>query len=79
MSLTLDRIDQLWGPPTLLFDGYRGSFSGVRRPRREMGHSSPSSAEDKNESSYNSTPPTSLHGAVRDDFTCAFYSTQNEI
>jgi hypothetical protein len=30
--------DQFWGPPTLLFNGYRGSFPGVKRPGRDVDH-----------------------------------------
>jgi hypothetical protein len=32
--------DRLWGPPILLFNRYRGYFSGVMRPEREINHSS---------------------------------------
>jgi len=28
-----------WGPPSLLYSGYRGSFSAEKRPVREVGHS----------------------------------------
>jgi hypothetical protein len=42
--------DQLWGPPSLLYNGYRGSFPGGKaRPRRAADHSPPSSAEVVNE------------------------------
>jgi hypothetical protein len=33
------RPDGLWGPPSLLSNGYRGSFLGVKRPGRETNHS----------------------------------------
>jgi hypothetical protein len=35
------RPHRLWGPPSLLFNGYRCSFPGVRRPGREADHLSP--------------------------------------
>jgi hypothetical protein len=35
------------GPPSLLYDGYRVSFRGVRRPGRAVNHPPPSSAEVK--------------------------------
>jgi hypothetical protein len=41
-----------------------GSFPGVKRPRREADHSSPSSAEVKNAWTYTSTPPIRLHCMV---------------
>jgi hypothetical protein len=37
---------------------------GIKRPEREADHSSPSSAEVKNASSYTSTTPIRLHGVV---------------
>jgi len=38
----------LWGPLSLLFDGYHGSFPGAKRKMRELDHSCKSSAEAKN-------------------------------
>jgi hypothetical protein len=44
--------------------GYRDSYSGLRRPKREGDLSSPSSAEVNNAFSYISTLPISLHGVM---------------
>jgi hypothetical protein len=42
--------DQLWGPPSLLYNGYRGPFPGAKaRPGRDADHSPPSSVEVENE------------------------------
>ena len=40
--------DLLWGTLSLLFKEYLGPFPGVRQVEREVDHSSPSSAEVKN-------------------------------
>jgi hypothetical protein len=61
-----NRSERLWGPPSLLFNWYRGSFLGVTRPERKADHSLPSGAEVRNEGSYKATPPTCLHGVDRD-------------
>lgn len=45
---SLKRPDMLWGPLSLLFDGYRGSFPGAKRTRREVDHSCKPSAQAKN-------------------------------
>jgi hypothetical protein len=60
---------RLWGPSSLVFNGYRGSFPGVKRPQREVDHSSPSSAVVRNEWSYTSAPPICLHGMDMDNST----------
>jgi hypothetical protein len=52
----LNRPDRLWGPHSLLFNGYRSSLPGVKRPGPEVNHSSPSTAEIKNEYAHISTP-----------------------
>ena len=36
-----------WGPPSLLYNGYRVSFPGVKRPEHDVNHPYPSSAEVK--------------------------------
>jgi len=60
------RPDRLWGPPSLLSNGYQELFLslGVKRPGREADHLFPSSAEVKNTWRYTSTPPIRLHGVV---------------
>ena len=54
-----NRPYSLWGPPSLLFCGYRDSFvgggTGLKLP--EIDHSFPSSAKLKNERSCTYTPP----------------------
>jgi hypothetical protein len=39
-------------------------FPGIKRPRREAGHSHPSIAKVKNAWSYTATPHTRLHSVV---------------
>ena len=41
------RPDRPWGPFSLLYNGYRVSFPGVKRPGRGVDHPLPSSAEVK--------------------------------
>ena len=59
------RPDRVWGPSSLAFNGYRGSFQGVKRLGRAVDHSPPSSAEVNNEWSCTSTDPIRLHGVDR--------------
>jgi hypothetical protein len=47
------RPHPLWDPSSILFNGYRDSFPWVKRPGREVNHSSPSR--------YSNTP-ICLHG-----------------
>jgi hypothetical protein len=53
---------ELTQPPTQWVPGTLSL--GVKRPGREAGHSSPSSAEVKNMWSCTCTPPVRLHGVV---------------
>jgi len=61
MYLLQNRPDRLLGPTSRLLNGYR--------PRREVGHSAPPSAEDMNEWRYTSAPPAYVHGVDRDTTT----------
>jgi hypothetical protein len=54
-SLLQKRPERLWGPPSLPFNGYRGSFLRVKQLECEFNQSPSSSAEVKNEWSYTST------------------------
>jgi hypothetical protein len=64
-----NRPDRLWGPPSRLFKGYRGTLPGVKLLGREFEHSAPSTAEVTNESSYTYTPLICLHGVDSRNFT----------
>jgi hypothetical protein len=57
------RPDRLWGAPSLLSSGYRGRFSGCKRPEREADDSPPSSSEIKNGGAVPPLP-IRLHGVV---------------
>jgi hypothetical protein len=41
------RPDRQWGPNNILYNGYCGSFLGVKRPGRGFGKTTPSSPEVK--------------------------------
>jgi hypothetical protein len=52
---------RLWGPTTLLYDGYREALSsGVKRQKREADYLPSTSAEVKEMWIYTSTPPYSF-------------------
>jgi hypothetical protein len=52
------RPDRLWGPPSLLFNWYRGLFSqGVKRQVHEADNSAPTNAEVKKTWIYTATTP----------------------
>jgi hypothetical protein len=50
-------LDRLWGPPSLLYNGYRVFPGGKVRSGRAADPSPPSSAEVMEEWSYTSTHP----------------------
>jgi len=53
---------QLWGPPSLLFHGYQGSFPRVKELEHEVNHLPPSSTKVKNEWRNTSASLTCLYG-----------------
>jgi len=56
----------IWGPPSLLFNGYRWVISQtVKRPGRKGDHPLPFSTEVKNEWICTCTPYICLHGSQR--------------
>jgi hypothetical protein len=59
------RPERPWGPPNLLYDGYRVSFPGVKRPGRGVDHPPPSSAEVKERVELYLYSPLSLHGLLQ--------------
>jgi hypothetical protein len=54
--------DRLWGPPSLLYNGYRGVLSpGVKaRPRRDADHSPHLVPRSRISRSYTSSPPSAF-------------------
>jgi hypothetical protein len=56
--------DRPWGPPSLLYNGYRVFPGGKVRPGRAADHSPPSSAVVMEEESYTSTHPLGHTGPV---------------
>ena len=59
---------RLWARRSRLFSGYRGSFLRVKRPGRDVNHSSPPSAVFRDEWSHALAPPAYLHGVDGDIF-----------
>ena len=54
--------DRPWGPPCLLYNGYRVSFPGVKRPGHGVDHPPHLALRLKKEYSYSSTPLLGLRG-----------------
>jgi hypothetical protein len=61
VSLLHTLPDQPWSPHSVLYDGYRGSFSGVKRPGRGVESPSPSTAK------CTLSPRLYQHGMLRED------------
>ena len=72
LFLCPQRLDPLWAPHSLLFDWYRGSFSGVRRPGCEFNQSASPSTEVRNEWGYGSAPSVCLQGLDKENFTIMY-------
>ena len=60
------RLYRPWGPPSLLYNGYRVFPGGKVQPGRAADHSHPSSAAVMEEQSYTSTPPVGNTGPVKE-------------
>ena len=58
------RPDRPWGPPSLLYNGYRVSFPGVKRPGRDVDHPPLLAPRLKKGYSYTSTPPLAPRGLL---------------
>ena len=71
-----NRPDRPWGPPTLLYNGYRVSLPGVKRPGRGVDHPPPHLAPRlKKEYRFTSTPPPGLRGLFWVTFTFTFLNS----
>jgi hypothetical protein len=71
------RPDRLWSPSSLIFNGYRGSYPGVKRPGREVKSSPLFSAKVKSEWRYTYTATICLYSVDRENFT--FYQSQQQV
>jgi hypothetical protein len=69
ISSSPKRSEQVWGPHSCLLKGYRcpfpGGGGGAKGRAREINQSPPSSADDKNQWNYTSSPLICLHGEDR--------------
>jgi hypothetical protein len=68
----------LHGPPSLLFNWYRGSFLRVKRPWREVDHCLQPKAKVKNECSYIPINLIWFHAVERANFTFLRLHKNNE-
>ena len=69
------RPDLPWGPPSLLYNGYRFCFPGVKRPGRGVNHPHISNAEVKERVEVSSTPSQGLRGLFQGEFYLYLYHT----
>jgi hypothetical protein len=69
------RPGQLWGPPSLLYNGDRVSFPGVKRPGRGVDHPPLSSAEVKERVELYLYSPSAYVACSRVNLTFAFTFT----
>ena len=71
------RPDRPWGPPCLLYNGYRVLTGGKVRPGRAADHSPPSSAAVMEEQSYTCTHPLGHIGAVTGNLYLYLFFSQS--
>jgi len=55
---------QPWGQPNLLYNRYRASFPGVKKPGRNLNYPPHLVPRLKNEETYTSTVPLGPHGLL---------------
>jgi len=74
------RPRRLRGPSSLLCYGYRRPFQGIKRPWRDVDHTTSSSGEIKKEWSHTSSHSIRLRGLHRDKFRfpCTTYCYSNK-
>ena len=68
------RPDRLWGPPSLLHNGYRVFVPGVKRPGCGVNHPPHLAPRLKKEYSYYSAPPVGLHGRFWGELHLHFFT-----
>jgi len=66
------RPDRHLGPPSLLYNWYRVSFQGVKRPGRGVDHPPHLAPRLKKEYSYTSAPPLGLRGLLQGELYLYF-------
>jgi len=59
-DISRTHVDRTWGPPSLLYNGCRVSFSRVKRPGRDVNYPTPTNAEVKERVRFTYTPPVGL-------------------
>ena len=69
--------DRPWGPPSLLYNGYRVFPRVKERPGRDADPSPPSSAVVKKEQSYTSTPPMGRRACTEPECLYVIHPSQS--